>query len=139
VVGLALLAAPTLLYSAFAVWGSWFFSVWGIGTVCAVVAGIMVVLLAGLAKGIADSAAEFCVLFCGVLGVISLAGAIESASVFALIDDRGVRAGSIVSVVAYWVGPFSLAWLVLKIQMGPPRQKCSEERGDQGREWGSHR
>lgn len=133
-IGLVLLAAPTLLYAVFAVWGSWFFSVWGIDTVCVVVAAIMVLVLAGLAKGVADSAAQFCVLFCGVLGVISLAGGVASAGAFASIGERGVRVSSIISVVAFWVGPFSLAWLVLKIQMGPPRQKTSEERVGQGRE-----
>ncbi len=124
--GLVLLAAPTLLYAVFAVWASWFFSVLVTETVCAVVAAIMVLVLAGLAKGIADSAAEFCVLFCGALGVISLAGAIEFAGLFAVIGDRVVRAGSIVPVVAYWVGPFSLAWLVLKIQMARPGKETSE-------------
>lgn len=124
--GLVLLAAPTLLYAVFAIWASWFFSVWAIETVCAVVAAVMVLLLAGLAKGIADSVAEFCVLFCGVLGVISLAGAIEFAGLFAVIGDQVVRAESIVPVVSYWVAPYSLAWLVLKIQMAVPGKETSE-------------
>lgn len=107
---------PTMAFTAFSLWAAWFFSALGSDVVATVFAAGAVLLLIALSRGLAETRRQ---LFCLVglaLMTTTIAGAYVLGVDFSGAANGGTSVVLIISLIAFWFGPFAAAYFVLDQQ-----------------------